>query len=112
MPDDARGHVGTVCNYLEQLGLLLDRRLVEPEAVAGLMGESILRCWQELAPCIRQERAARGGDYAPYFEALVEAVWAIGPSVARRRLRRLPPGAQSATSIVAVPDDPQNTRRP
>ena len=94
LPGEARGHVVAVCHYLDQLGLLVERHMVDPEAVAGLMGDSILFCWQALEPYLRQERAARGRDYAAYFEALVESVWAIGPSAARRRLRRLPPNAE------------------
>lgn len=112
LPDEARGHVVTVCHYLDQLGLLVDRRLVEAEAVAGLMGDSILLCWQSLAPYIRQERATRGRDYAAYFEALVESVWAIGPSAARRRLRRLPPSAQFTTPLASTADEPPEDAAP
>src|SRR5262245_27543784 len=67
LPNDARERVVRVQHYLDQLGLLVDQQLVDAGAVAGFMGESVLRSWQALSPYITAERDIRGEDYAEYF---------------------------------------------
>ena len=89
LPDSVRGHAITICHYLDQLGFLVETKLVEVEHVAGLMGDSILQCWKALKPFIEGERAGRNRDYAAYFEALVARIWKIDPKAARGRLPKV-----------------------
>jgi hypothetical protein len=92
LPDKPRDHALTVCHYLDHLGFLVDHRIVDQEGVAGLMGESILRAWEVLAPYIGSEREARGTDYAAYFEDLAERIRRLDPPTERKRLLRMPAG--------------------
>jgi hypothetical protein len=87
LPRKPLEHALDVCHYLDHLGFLVDQRLVDPIAVAGFMGDSMLRCWDELLPYIDAERKARDGPYAQYFEDLAVRVKAIGPREAHKGLR-------------------------
>jgi hypothetical protein len=72
LPDEAREPAEEVIHYLAHLGLLIDSRLVEAKTVNRYMGGSVLRCWEELAPFVREERRQRGDDgYGSYLERLV-----------------------------------------
>jgi hypothetical protein len=104
LPDATRWRVLIVCHYLDQLGLLVDQGLVRPEAVAGFMGESVLRNWRALEPYIETERALRNEDYAKYFESLVVRVLQIGPKTARNRLQSVPPDAHFPTPLPTQAD--------
>ena len=77
--------------------------MIDPEVVAGLMGESILMSWGALAPYIYRERERRGHDYAGYFEDLARQVYDIGPKVARKSLLKMPPNAKLPTPF--MPDE-------
>lgn len=100
LPDDAREHVVAVCHYLDHLGFLVDRGIVSGPSVAGLLGESVLRSWEELAPSIKAERQARAGDYAEYFEDLAAAVLDTDPRAVRKHLRSVPSDAVLPRAIV------------
>jgi hypothetical protein len=104
LPDSARKQVLAVCHYLDQLGLLVDQGLVNPEAVTGFMGESVLRNWRARAPYIDTERKLRNEDYAKYFESLVARVLAIGPRVARKRLQSVPADAHLPAPLLSQAD--------
>lgn len=117
LPDDARRHVTRVAHYLDQLGFLVDQRLIDPHAVAGFMGPSVLRSWEVLAPYIRQERAARGSPaYSRYFEDLAARVLAIDPESVVATLRTMPStGGPLARRIPLAgsrpePHDPPGTK--
>jgi hypothetical protein len=88
LPRKPREHSLAVCHYLDHLGFLVNQGLVDPIAVAGFMGDSMLRCWDELWPYIEAERKARDGPYAQYFEDLAVHVKAIGTPEAHKGLRR------------------------
>jgi hypothetical protein len=103
LPDEPREHAFTVCHYLDHLGFLVDHRIVDQEGVAGLLGESVLRAWEVLAPYIRSERDARGTDYAAYFEDLAERIRRLDPASKRKQLLRV------STDIELLP--PQTDHR-
>jgi hypothetical protein len=107
LPDEAREHVIRVCHYLDQLGILVDQRIVDPEAVAGFMGESILVSWRALAPYIKGERAARKRDYVSYFEDLAAQVFALGLVQCAGGYKRFPP-----TPSCQAPSCPRFRRLP
>jgi hypothetical protein len=100
LPDEPRTHARTVCHYLDQLGLLVKKDLVDQNDVAGVMGESILYSWRALEPFITAEREARSGDYAQYFEHLVARVLKIGPRTPRAELETVPADAELPIPIV------------
>ena len=91
LPDDARSQVVSVCHYLDHLGFLVDRRVIDLKDVDRLMGTSVLYCWEELEPFIVEERRSRAArrrpgepsgvdDYAPYLDQPVERLRARRPS--------------------------------
>ena len=90
LPEDVKVRVLTVCHYLDNLGVLVARQLVDPETIAGFIGDSIIALWIALAPFIKKEREKRREDYQMYFEDLAATMVAIGPAVARAGLKRFP----------------------
>lgn len=107
LPAEPREHALTVCHYLDHLGFLVDRGIVDQEGVAGLLGESVLRAWEVLAPYIRSERDARGTDYAAYFEDLAGRIRRLDPPSKRKQLLRIPIDVEL---LPAQTDDRERTR--
>jgi hypothetical protein len=71
LPREARNHVVNVCHYLDDLGFLVQRGMVDLDAVVGLMGHSVLVSWGALRPYIYKERELRSSTSAQYYEHLV-----------------------------------------
>lgn len=103
LPAGAREHVVNVCHYLDHLGFLVQRKMVDLEAVAGLMGHSVLVCWVALAPYIKCERERRSTDYARYFEDLVARVYETPIRALYRNLEPVPVNAKLPHAV--VPDE-------
>ena len=98
LPEDVAVAAAQVSHYLDNLGLLVARGLVDPELATGFLGENILRTWQDLSPFILRERELRSqSNYQPYFEHLVATVQQIAPVQAHANLRRFGggPGEQA-----------------
>jgi hypothetical protein len=85
-----RDGVAALANYLDNLGLLVDRGLVDVVLVAGFMGNAIIPLWDKMRPFIDAERARRSTDYMRYFEALVAEIHRASPSAVLARVTRLP----------------------
>jgi hypothetical protein len=97
LPGHARSHVVNVCHYLDHLGFLVWRGMIDLDAVHDLMGHSILVTWRALAPYIKHEREERHRDYAQYYEHLAAEVYTRRSRVRRRfhrKLRTVPPNAR------------------
>lgn len=89
LPEDVAVAAAQVSHYLDNLGLLVARGLVDPQIAAGFLGENILRTWQDLSPFIFRERELRSQpNYQPYFEHLVATVEELEPIRAHANLRR------------------------
>jgi hypothetical protein len=106
LDEESRKHVVAVCHYLDHLGFLVDSSVVKREAIAGLLGESVLRCWKDLRPFIEAERRERDGEYAQYFENLAAEVLEADPKKVRSHLRRMSrEAALPPTLLVDQPND-------
>ncbi len=101
LPDEAREPAVNVCHYLDHLGFLVHRKMIDLDAVAGLMGPSVLVCWKALAPYIERERERRRvPDYARYFEDLVAKVYATPIKALYRELERVPVTAELPGAVL------------
>ena len=98
LPDSVRARVLPASHYLDNLGVLVERRLVEPETIAGFLGDSIIALWEALQPFVQAEREKRKGDYQEYFEDLAARMAALGPAEARKGLQPFPAAAPSPYS--------------
>lgn len=89
LPEDVALAAAQVSHYLDNLGLVVARGLVDPGLAAGFLCENILRTWQDLSPFIFRERELRSQpNYQPYFEHLVATVQHMAPIQAHQNLRR------------------------
>lgn len=101
LPDEARVPVVSVCHYLDHLGFLVHRKMIDLDAVARLMGYSVLVCWTALAPYIERERERRPSpDYARYFEYLVARVYATPIRAIYRELEQVPVNAELPCAVL------------
>ena len=101
LPEEARKPVVNVCHYLDHLGFLVHRKMIDLDAVAGLMGHSVLVCWDALEPYIERERERRPTpDYARYFEDLVARVYATPIQALYRELERVPVNAKLPSAVL------------
>ncbi len=89
LPDEVASAAIKVGNYLDNLGVLIARRLLDPEVAAGFLGDSALRLWRELSPFIQRERELRSpAAYQEYFEHLAVTLEEVQPTRARAKLRK------------------------
>lgn len=101
LPAEAREPVVNVCHYLDHLGFLVHRKMIDLDAVARLMGYSVLVCWTALAPYIARERERRPSpDYARYFEYLVARVYATPIRALYRELEQVPVNAELPCAVL------------
>ena len=84
LPEEIRERVVRVSHYLDHLGVLVERDLVDAKLVAGFMGGSIIWLWKVLGPYIEVERERRGEEYQMYFEDLAVRMQGIEPAKVRR----------------------------
>jgi hypothetical protein len=71
LPDEAREHVIRVLHFLDHLGVLVDRGLLDKSTVSAFMGGSVLRLWHALSAYVEVERGRRDEEgYQVYFEQL------------------------------------------
>jgi hypothetical protein len=86
-PDDVAQAVLRVGHYLDNLGVQLHYGLIEPELVAGFLGDSTLGLWSVLQPLIVRERELREPSaYLSYFEHLAETLRRLEPPRVRTEL--------------------------
>jgi hypothetical protein len=95
LPDEAREKVLRVLHYLDHLGLLVDRKLADDEAIAGFVGGAVISLWKALAPYVEAEREKRRRDrdqvdagYQRYFEDLAARMVKLDPPEIRSHLQR------------------------
>jgi hypothetical protein len=74
---ETRNAAFKVSHFLDALGYLVERELVEVDLIAGFMGGSVINLWEKLGPHIEAERKRRkeaGQDprYQVYFEGLAK----------------------------------------
>ena len=101
LPDDVAAAAAQVSQYLDNLGVLVARGLLDPGLAAGFLGDSILRMWRDLSPFIVRERELRTPrHYQQYFEHLAVTVQQVGPARARAKLRTF-----AGTASAAEPAD-------
>jgi len=87
MPDDLARAALRVSHYLDNLGVLVAHRLIDPRLAAGFLGDSTLRLWKDLAPFIYSEREFRNPNaYLQYFEHLACTLREVQPMRVREEL--------------------------
>lgn len=69
LPTQAKLHVKEVSNFLDNLGLLVYRGIVDEELVIAYLGGSVLELWGVLAPYIREEQK-KYWPFQTHFEHL------------------------------------------
>jgi hypothetical protein len=95
LPPEIHDKVVGISHFPDQLGLLVQRDLANPDSIAGFIGGSILRMWAAIGPFIYAEAKLRDESYQRYFEDLAERVRA-GTDKRKRSykvLRRLDPSS-------------------
>jgi hypothetical protein len=80
-----------VSHYLDNVGVLVAHKLIDPEIAGSFLGASALSLWHELAPFIRRERVLRSyDDYQMHFEHLVATVDSLALDSDRLGWRKMP----------------------
>ncbi len=75
LPDGVREAAFRVSHYLDNVGVLVAHRLIDPEIAGSFLGASALNLWEELKEFIRRERVLRSfPDYQMHFEHLAATV--------------------------------------
>lgn len=78
LPDGVRQAAFRVSHYLDNVGVLVAHKLIDPEIAVSFLGASALNLWQELKEFIRRERVLRSyADYQMHFEHLAATVDAL-----------------------------------
>jgi hypothetical protein len=78
LPDGVRQAAFRVSHYLDNVGVLVAHKLIDPEIAVSFLGASALSLWQELKAFIRRERVLRSyDDYQMHFEHLAATVDAL-----------------------------------
>ena len=91
MPDELAQPVLRIAHYLDNVGVMIDKKLIKPELVAGFLGDSALRQWHQLERFIRKERLIRTPPaYMNYFEHLAATLQIVRPEDVRKKLRKMP----------------------
>lgn len=75
LPDHIRPAAFRVSHYLDNVGVLVAHRLIDPEIAGSFLGASALQLWEALNDFIRRERVLRAyPDYQMHFEHLAATV--------------------------------------
>ena len=79
IPENALTHVRTVSHFYDNIGLLIDKGIIDQEMVIDFMGLGAKNTWEVLEPFIRLERMKRGDPtgrigYQEYFEDMISRV--------------------------------------
>jgi hypothetical protein len=91
LDDEFRVPATQVCFYLDALGLLVRRGLVDKDPVYSILGKPIERSWERLAPFIEAERARRDEKrYMRGFEDLAAGAREFDYDTDIECLRRYP----------------------
>ena len=91
LPDGINQAAFRVSHYLDNVGVLVAHKLIEPEIAVSFLGASALNLWQELAPFIRRERALRSyADYQMHFEHLAATVDSLQLDSGRLGWKKMP----------------------
>jgi hypothetical protein len=81
-----------VSNYLDAIGFLLNRELLEPHAFAAFMGGSVNNMWRVLGPYIYDYRERHNvPTYQRYFEHLAAVMQELALEDEIAKLKFLPP---------------------
>ena len=67
---DVTNTIERVCNSVDQLGFLVNNRLVEPDKLFQFYGYSIVQCWSKCEPYILYVRTQRTQFYWEDFETI------------------------------------------
>lgn len=121
--DPLRSDAIRVCFYLDALGLLVRRKLVDEAPVYSILGFPIIKTWETLAPFIVAEREARVEDadaelesrYMAGFEDLAMRAQGSGYAEDTKRLetfvdKGIVPDVVRTASAQSVPKRPETTR--
>jgi hypothetical protein len=91
LPDGIREPAFRVSHYLDNVGVLVAHRLIDPEIAVSFLGASALNLWQALSPFIRRERVLRSyADYQMHFEHLAATVDALELDSDRLGWKKMP----------------------
>jgi hypothetical protein len=91
LPDELAQAVLRIGHYLDNIGVMIDKKLIKPELVAGFLGDSALRQWNQMERFIRKERLIREPSaYMNYFEHLAVTLLVVRPEDVRAKLRKMP----------------------
>jgi hypothetical protein len=101
-----RSDVVRLAHYLDTLGLLVARGIMDQDTAAAYLGSSAVAVWEALAPFVVAERTIRGDPYVwAHFEHFAATVVAKDRAVVLKDLRRYPLPAP-ATAAAWAPQRP------
>ena len=69
-PPEAYRKMHKVWVSFDNLGLLVDHRMLPEEIALDMFYDTVVECWQKLEPHIQHERDTRGTKYQKFFEDL------------------------------------------
>jgi hypothetical protein len=91
LPDGINQAAFRVSHYLDNVGVLVAHKLIDPEIAVSFLGASALSLWQALSDFIRRERELRSyADYQMHFEHLAATVDALQLDSGRLGWRKMP----------------------
>ena len=91
LPDGVNQAAFRVSHYLDNVGVLVAHKLIDPEIAVSFLGASALNLWQALKEFIRRERVLRSyDDYQMHFEHLAATVDALKLDSGRLGWRKMP----------------------
>jgi len=91
LPDGVNQAAFRVSHYLDNVGVLVAHKLIDPEIAVSFLGGSALSIWEALKEFIRRERVLRSfDDYQMHFEHLVATVDALQLDSGRMGWKKMP----------------------
>lgn len=82
---EAYEHMHRVWVAYDNLGIMIENKLLPSEIALSMFHDSIIKCWQKLEPHIRYEEYKRKTYYQIYFKKLYEASCLYAAKIARQK---------------------------
>jgi hypothetical protein len=96
LPREFREHAYKVCYFVDYLGLLCNKGIIDYDTVVSWIGTWIMQVWITMQPCIMEERELRIATYSqetpcgflPNFENLVRIILQAGGRESAMRIQK------------------------
>jgi hypothetical protein len=108
-PEDVRRSAIFILHYYDNVGAMVAHKLIAPDIVLSVLGESVDRFWNQIEPFLSAERDIRGdNEYEIFFEHLAAMAADSQGRAARAKLNLLRRPMPTAVAVAVERQDGQS----